>query len=519
MKPNNLYLIGLLTFVMLLYGSCTEEEWDNHYVEKDKKVNLKLKNAITEEYQVFMELISQYGLDSLITSNHSKTLFIPNNEAFQNISPEDTAGVMKQLLNYHVSPSLFQVNNIPGETQLYTSSGKFVRIMRGAEGYLFDSIKIDSTSPLYLDGKFYELSRVAIPRPNIYEYMELYSPFLRNYINSKDTIFLDKNKSTPVGYNDEGQTVYDSVYTEQNIFELNFFPVTQEFRNRRATFIIFTQEQYNGAIQEMAGNMGIDKSDIPLKWQNEVFLPDIMKKSIYEGQLEYNDFNDTLINIRGDSTFIDPGNIDPSSRFTCSNGLIYNYLDFKVPEELYSRQLRFEGENFCDSLGLSRFIWQEELVAVNSDIATEPIVGLVKGASNDSIVTLNLKRNYDQEYSVEFTIDNMFPRDYLLKWHANTRPSGCFKVYVNGVDVTSTNPLARAGCFDLFSLRGAVPSPVPGERPNVPDERGYNTVGFLVEDILTDYGEIKIKLEYIQSGMQSNNGFSIDYFALTPLDN
>jgi hypothetical protein len=519
-KRINLGFLPMFVFMLSFFSSC-EKEWDKHYQVTDERVNLKLKDALTGDnnYTKFLELITAYGLDTLFSKDQSKTLFIPTNEAFEHLNTDDTAGIMNQLLSYHISPTLFLTNNIMSEKFLFTNSGKYVSILRGDDGFLYDNIRIDSTSPLFLDGKFYELSEVAIPQPNLYEYMQLYSPFLKKYVDSKDTLYLDKNMSIPIGYNDDGETVYDSVYTRQNLFENMYFPVSEEFRKRRATFILFTQEQYDNAISEMATNMGIDDSDIPQKWQNEVFLPDIINNSIYEGSLDYTEFNDTLINIRGDSTFIDPGNIDPGSKFSCSNGVVYNYMNFQVPEKLYSRQLRFEGENFCDSLGLGRFVWESSEVSVDADISFDPQVTEVKGASNDYVVTVGFKRNYEGKYSVEFKFENMFPRSYLFEWRANSRPSGCFKVYVNDVDITATNPLSNDGCFDLFQLRGVVYSPVQGSPPYIPDENQYNTVGFLVEDILTDYGIVTVRLEYINSGSSPNNGFGIDYFAFTPLHN
>jgi hypothetical protein len=510
----------LLMFVFMLsfFSSC-EEEWDEHYQVTDERVDLKLMEALIRDnnYSKFLELITAYGLDTLISKDQSKTLFIPTNEAFEHLNAEDTTGIMKQLLSYHISPTLFLTNNIIHERLLFTNSGKYVTIFSADDGFFYDSIRIDSTSPLFLDGKYYVLSEVALPQPNIYEYMQLYSPFMKEYVDSKDTLYLDKNMSIPIGYNDEGETVYDSVYTRLNLFEDTYFPVSEEFRKRRATFILFTQEQYDDAISGMATNMGIDVSDIPQKWQNEVFLPDVINNSIYEGSLDYTEFNDTLINIKGDSTFIDPGNIDPESKFNCSNGIVYNYRNFQVPEELYARQLKFEGEEFCDSLGLGRLVWESSQVSVDADVSFNPQVAEVKGASNDYIVTVGFKRNYEEKYSIEFEFDNMFPRDYLFEWRANSRPSGCFKVFVNDVDITATNPLSNEGCFDLLLLRGVVYSPIPGNPPNIPDENQYNSVGFLVENILTEYGTVTVRLEYVNSGGSPNDGFSIDYFAFTPL--
>jgi len=50
--------------------------------------------------------------------------------------------------------------------------------------------------------------------------------------------------------------VYDSVTGVVNKFERDFFPVSQEFRSEAATFILFTQDQYLDALDQMALNLG-----------------------------------------------------------------------------------------------------------------------------------------------------------------------------------------------------------------------------------------------------------------------
>jgi uncharacterized surface protein with fasciclin (FAS1) repeats len=514
---NNLYLIALIG--LTFFTSC-QKTWDEHYSDYGPEVDSKMIDYLSnnEEFSDFISMLHNYGLDSLVYSNESKTLFIPTNEALSNLTIQDTTGFMDQILSYHISPTVLLSNNIQNQNskKLLTSLSKFMLIEKISNQLYADGIAITYSSPLFQDGKYFKVDEVIIPKPSIYGYLELYNPFLKEYIDEFDTLDLDLSLSIPLGYNELGQTIYDSVYNEYNLFEEEFFPISKEFRERTATFILYTKEQYLEAIGVMASNLGIQTSDIPEKWINEVFLSQIFDKSVFEGSLTYSEFKPSLLNIKRDTSFVEPSEIDPDSRFECSNGIVYNFLDFRVPEELYLGKRRFECENYISAIGLGRYVWDTEKVKVLSGISTEPIVTETNLASNDTIVTIPFEFNYTGNYSIEFDLDNIFAGNYLLEWRGNYRPSGNFKVFVNDVDVTNTSPMTGGlGVFDLYLFRNLMLSVETGKY-FVPDADRNNSIDFLVQDIITTYGTVKVRIEYQDKGSQSNNGLSIDYLALTP---
>ena len=65
----------------------------------------------------------------------------------------------------------------------------------------------------------------------------------------------------------------------------------------------------------------------------------------------------------------------------------------------------------------------------------------------------------------------------------------------------------------MFNLRYSLQS-VTGEI-FAPNSAGFNRVDFWVEN-LTEYGEVRIKFEFIDRGVSSDNGFNIDYVSLIP---
>jgi len=498
---------ALLLLAFLVSSSCAREEWEEHYNGQEEQVDMHLWDAVRQEprYSEFVKFMEETLLDSLFELDQVYTLFIPDNDAFANLG--DTAGTLGITMANHVSRTVLQTGNIAESRKLQVINGKFAIIDRSASGYMFEETPIEYSSPLYLDGKYYEIADIAYPRPNLYEYAALFSPVIREFIDGTDSVYLDKSLSTPLSFDQNGNTIYDSVFSVVNTFERDFFPVSREFRNLAATFILFNQDQYQQALDEMAGLLGPDftgHEDIPDKWQFEVLLPDAMSKSLFDNDLEYDQLNPVMISVTGDTVEINPANINPDSKYRASNGTIYTYYEYSVPEDLFLGEQLIEGEEFVDSIGAGRYAWNEmvSLCGENPYIA-EPIRQFSRNASLDRFVSVTLPRDFDGEYCFEFSFKNLFPMRYRLEWHANYRPSGYYAVYVNDQLV---------GEIDTYDLRRSVLS-VTGER-FLPTE-GFNSVDWWVENV-TGFGDVTVRFEYLNSGLSSTNGFNIDYVKLVP---
>jgi len=496
---NPLIILGAI-----LLCSCSREEWEEHYNNYEEHVNMELWDAVREEprYSNFVEYMEEYRLDSLFESELSFTLFIPDNDALESLN--DTTSSVDIILANHISETVFMTRNVETSRKVQTLRGKFAIIDRTAAGYTYEGQLIEYSSPLYLDGKFYEIAEIAYPRLKLYEYITVFCPTVKEFINNKDSVYLDKSLSTAVSFDEHGNTIYDSIFGVVNIFERDYFAVSQEHRDKSATLILFTQEQYNDALDEMAGILGAgynNHEDIPGKWQSEVLLPDILNKSLFYGILNYSDFKQTMVNIAGDTVVIDPGNINPDSKYRCSNGLVYSYYGFMVPSDLYHGIIQIEGEELIDSIGVGRYAWKEDIIV--SGYLAEPVKNFSLEASEKYLLNIALPRRYDGIYTVSFQFINVFPMKYRLEWRANNRPSGNYAVYINDQMI---------GEFDTYELRSVVIS-VTGE--SFIPEGGYNSKDWWVDNI-TEFGDVTVRIEYLDPGSSSSNGLNIDYVALIP---
>lgn len=490
--------------------SC-EKKFEEHYEAAEETVNQKLWDVISTnpDYSEFVAHITETGLDSLFQEGRSLTLFIPNNEAFEAL--EADSFTMVALMNFHILDYLFNVVSVNGSRILQTSAGKFSTVESSSGSYYYDGSPIVKSSPLYLDGRYYEIEDVAKPNPNLYEYIARTASVMRYYIDGFDSIILDLEQSTPIGFDEDGNTIYDSVYIVVNYFDTLYYPVKEEHRSRTATFVLFDDEQYAGALDEMAAILGgsmVSGEDIPDSWQENVLMPEVLAKGAFPNSLQYEDFYaEEIRNIEGDFVEVDPTVIDPESRYLCSNGVAFKYSTFSVPPYLYQGEVSIEGEHMVDSVAAGVYFWLPDYtVTGNIDVVSAfPSKIISPGARNDSVVSLAFPGlNYSGEFNFDFYFKDMFPQKYLFVWGANFRPSGYYQIYVNDVLIRE---------FDTFFLRNPVPSVVPGEYYF--PVNGHNQFDAWIEG-LTEFGDIKITLKYLAPGSYSTNGLNIDFISLIP---
>ena len=148
-----------------------------------------------------------------------------------------------------------------------------------------------------------------------------------------------------------------------------------------------------------------------------------------------------------------------------------------------------------------------------SGLVVSPEKKYANEASGNAMVDVTFGTNYSGEYTLEFNFNNVFPMKYRFEWRANYRPSGRYSVYVNDQLVQLQDKYGDSrDVFDTYLLQSSIIS-VSGDR-FIPDN-GYNSTDAWVEEI-TEFGSVKIRLEYIDSGEGKINGFNIDYVALIP---
>jgi hypothetical protein len=501
---------GIIFLVVL--GAC-KKDWEDHYNTSPATSNVNVWDAIQKDENLssFVKYMKEFKYDTLFLKNDTYTIFAPDNDAFAEFLATDS--VTTTLLNYEISNFYIQSQNIQGSRKIQTLQEKFALFVNNSTGLFLDDVPLTFESPLYKNGKYFKMHKVAIPKPNLYEYIAMTNPVLKRYIDSQDSVILDKELSKPIGFDEHGNTIYDSVTTKFNLFEEKFFPVSEEFRYSTATIVFPKEDKYNNALTSMAVAMNCgytDYRDIPMEWQDDILIPYLLEHGVFENMIERDEFlkktlKDTvkLKNILGDSVVID---YVPSEKTICSNGYAYNYQTFRVPDTLYQAPTRFEGETLLRSAGGNRYFWNED-VTVNSTASYLPYQEFVSGASNDSILKVQFTKGYKGSYNVTFNVENLFPRKYLMVFRTNMNVGGIYNIYMNDKLVKTID------YYTFVTNRGISYSVITGKR-YLP-QGSYNKFDCWVDN-LTEYGKAKIKIEYTAPGSVLANGLVIDYIEFIP---
>lgn len=509
-------------FLFTFFLQCNEK-WEEHYNDYPSSVDMNVWEALNqvEEISKFVQILEDNELDTLFQTGNTFTIFAPSNSAiddFLELNEIDTT-----VIKYHISNHFIQSGNIPEKIKIKTYTDKYALLEQQGSELFLDGIPSHSESPLYRNGKFFILDEVATPLLNLYEFFAQNNKVLKNYIDSKDSILLDMENSVPIGYNDEDQTIFDSVTITINEFEEEYFKVSEEFRNKTATIVFPLEEQYNEALNVMAQKLGSgysDFNDIPIIWQNEKLIPYLLDVGIFPNMLEPDDFlwrtaNDTLKlkNIVGDSVKI---NYSVTDKTICSNGYAYNYRNFVIPDSLYNVPVVFEMESLVEEIGNDKYGWNEYVNQTNS-IPLDPPYREYIPALKDSIVRVLFPNDYSGTYSLEFTTDYLFPKNYRMVVKTHMDYGGIYDVYVN-------NELVRTFDYYDFEYYGYI---LPGvSSGNIYDPSivnyfptgRFNSFDMIVENINT-FSKAKIKFVYKGPGDVISNGLVIDKITFVPIIN
>ncbi|MCK4747710.1 MAG: fasciclin domain-containing protein, partial [Bacteroidales bacterium] len=215
----------LFIFASILFMGCEEKVWNDHYHDQPETVDQNMWEAIQGDLQfsVYTGLIKEFNYDSLFLGDDPYTLFVPTNEALNELL--DTGNVTRNILDYQISRHFIQSMNVSGNQKIQTLGEKFALFEKAGDGARLDGIPLQFESPLYRNGKYFTMESVALPRPNLYEFFAVNNPVLRDYIDSQDSVILDKELSRPTGFDEYGNTIYDTVSLTFNLFEEEFFPV------------------------------------------------------------------------------------------------------------------------------------------------------------------------------------------------------------------------------------------------------------------------------------------------------
>ena len=257
------------TFIMLLAlgiaAACSELEDDNHYGNSDTVISnneLKIVNISSAEYiksrsdlSSMDQLFQAQGIyDELQKKGQLSNMLVVTNDHFK--SPEEKTEFVTRS---HVSDISISPANLEDGTRLMMWHGKYVNVAIdsiGLQGNIIDHILFNNGAVKEVvkttTGYIYVISEMIETPTSLYDFIndlgDDYSIFREMVLASGGKEF-DRANSKAIGVNDQGNTVYDSVFIYRNTFFENVnFDMNSE--SLTATMLLPSNNIINDALAD-----------------------------------------------------------------------------------------------------------------------------------------------------------------------------------------------------------------------------------------------------------------------------
>lgn len=227
-KYKTALTIPLFVGVLGLFFACNDE-WDEHYENNETGNEQTLLSALKQdpELSMFVKMIEISELTQGMDGLNAYTVFAPSNAdltargiSLENLSARDTVTIRNMTKN-HIARYFYSTSEIEfNKKRILMLSKKYIYFEKAGNGYLFDEQPLTMVNSICSNGVLHKLTGVSTYRDNLWEYIKNTNDLksMYDFIIQYDSTYLDKEWSKPIGINEDGYTVYDSVLIFKNSF-------------------------------------------------------------------------------------------------------------------------------------------------------------------------------------------------------------------------------------------------------------------------------------------------------------
>lgn len=334
----------LYILLILFVGAGCSDRWDDYYGKTNdergagaKQTILDVLKSKADEHKKLISLLEETGLDKQLGSDRVLTLWLPKDgnidDEVMNLS---LIGKKRFILNHINSLALYKTK-LWSKNELRTLAGKYVRLSR-RNGMSINDIKISKFDIACSNGVIHEIDGVLTPTKNVMEVLleagADYSLYRDSILAYNDTIFR-RDLSFPIGVNEVGQTIYDSVFKVENTLLRNV-----DFADEKKQSTLFIPS--NKVIEDVFKDMENYYDELGLKLEKKDSL------SIYKFIFESSFIAHTLKKINGKKIISGKGRelrldkqIISTNYEECSNGVVYQFEKLYIPKDMFIKKVDF----------------------------------------------------------------------------------------------------------------------------------------------------------------------------------
>ncbi len=336
---------NLIFCCIILFSQCTDEYFENFY--EDKRTNIEAASVIeylesNSEFSTFVECLRQTGLYDKITDLASVTVYAVDNSQMNYIRQLDTDS-MQMYMGNHLSYGRFFENDLLKNSRVLMLNDKYVNITTENSKPVLDGINVIEIDILTGNGVIHVMESSFELKKNIYEtILELPDNFsiIKNYILDADTLIFDRSNSAPIGVNETGNTIYDSVWIRRNKVLMGVKGDDVRKENEFFTAFIPENDVITNAITSVRENY-LQATGSPFEEELDKYLYEWCHESLFYNGKVKNVKADTMLTLINDAMYLlSVQQVNENSKQLASNGAIY-FVDYlHVPKYLWLEEFK-----------------------------------------------------------------------------------------------------------------------------------------------------------------------------------
>ena len=364
MKKSIVFLS--LTLGILTLCSCSDT-WNDHYNQITTEISndqLVMVDVTSEEWLsdpaqsdlslMYQFLVKQNVFSRLKEKGQLHSILMVVNDNF--VQPEEEKAEF--VANSHVTDISLSPSNLYDGERVLMWHNKFVTVgvdSLGAIGQL-NHITFNGSPACEvvktLDGYIYVLDAMIETPTSLSDYInnlpDEYSMFREMVLASGGKQF-DKANSKPIGVDNTGNTIYDTVWIYTNdFFDAKNFSLNSE--SLTATMLLFSNDVINEALTEAKTTLAA----WDMERDEEVLRRWLLEVAFFNKQYSSEDFesNSDFISIYDRQWRIAEQDVDTENPIPVSNGIIYNVQKVRIPNNVLMYRLKdyYYTWEFCSDV-------------------------------------------------------------------------------------------------------------------------------------------------------------------------
>lgn len=212
--------IAMMMLGVVLLASCQSSEWDDHFSMSSSDQTLMEAIDANPQLSEFSKVVKANGLQSMLSSSQSFTVFAPDNNAMQALSLN--SDTLNLFLYNHICRYVYSLGDVASADEntlrIKMLNGKYQNLQNNGSALLFGNHGVVSSQAGANNGVLNVINQVIPFYNNIYEAIKKEPTLdsIATYLKARDHYTFLPDKSTVLGVNAKGETVYDSVFNFRN---------------------------------------------------------------------------------------------------------------------------------------------------------------------------------------------------------------------------------------------------------------------------------------------------------------